>query len=94
MKNRTRDAVAEYFDKICKASSKSDAEIARAIGFDESRATYVSAIRKGDAKLPINMVIPLTKALGSDSYELLLLCLRTYAPDTARVVEALMQKRR
>ena len=92
MKNR-RDAVADYFDRLCTASSKSDAEIARAIGKDESQTGYVTAIRSGDAKLPVNRVIPLASAIGADPYELLMICLRTYTPETAQVIEQLMQKR-
>ncbi|MBX4911395.1 helix-turn-helix transcriptional regulator [Rhizobium bangladeshense] len=81
--------VARFLDKhIDQKVSKSHREIAQAAGWTQSN--MVTMIKKGDAKLPLDRVTSLARAIDVDPMFLFRLALEQFLPDepeTARMLD-------
>jgi plasmid maintenance system antidote protein VapI len=81
--------VARFLDKhIDQVVNRSHREIAQAAGWTQSN--MVTMIKKGDAKLPLDRVVPLARAIGVDPMFLFRMALEQFMPDdetTARMLE-------
>lgn len=78
-------ALCKFLTKQIHALSrlKNQREIAAEIGYD--RPNMLSMIKSGDAKLPLDKVPALAKALGVDARHLFRLTLEQHHPEVARV---------
>jgi plasmid maintenance system antidote protein VapI len=81
--------VARFLDKhIDQVVNRSHREIAQAAGWTQSN--MVTMIKKGDAKLPLDRVVPLARAIGVDPMFLFRMALEQFMPEdetTARMLE-------
>ncbi|OCP22021.1 MULTISPECIES: helix-turn-helix transcriptional regulator [unclassified Ensifer] len=81
--------VARFLDKhIDQKVNKSHREIAQAAGWTQSN--MVTMIKKGDAKLPLDRVAALARAISVDPLFLFRLALEQFLPedkDTARMLD-------
>lgn len=81
--------VAEFLADRIAAIDKTQREIAEECGFDHPN--IITMFKKGQAKLPINRISSLAKALEVDPVYLLRLVMLEYIPDTWEHVENIMQ---
>jgi len=77
--------VAEYLAAQIVLSGKSQADIAREVGY--VRGNIVNMIKQGVTKLPINKVGLFAKAVGVDPLHLLRMTLTEYMPETWSAIE-------
>lgn len=83
--NQTIDSgVAREVTRIVNASDKTQHEIAHELGLE--RSNIITMFKQGRTKLPLNKVVPLSRACGVDPAKLMLLCLEEYQPG---ILEAL-----
>ena len=80
-----KPTVAEYLAAQIAISGKSQADIAREVGYD--RSNVVNMMKQGTLKLPIAKVGPVAQALGVDPVHLLRLTLSEYMPDTWAAID-------
>lgn len=78
--------VAQYMASAITLSGKSNAEIAVAMGYAPERGNFVSMLRLGRAKIPINKTVAFAKCVGVDPVHFLRLTLREYSPETYEVL--------
>jgi hypothetical protein len=83
-----KPTVAEYLAAQIALSGKSQADIAREVGYD--RGNVVNMMKQGTLKLPITKVGPFAKALGVDPVHLLRLTLGEYMPETMAAMEEIV----
>lgn len=76
--------VAEKVDAL--SSVKNQRAIAMELGYSRS-STMVSMIRTGQARVPLDKVTPLAKALGVDPIELFKMALEQYWPENGPSME-------
>src|SRR4051794_19587256 len=88
MAARSKVSVAEYLAAQIAVSGKSQAEIAREVGY--ARGNVVNMIKQGAIKLPMNKVGPFAKSLGVEPMHLLRMTLREYLPETWAALEETM----
>lgn len=93
MTKKSPMTVAKYLADRIPACGKTNAEIALAMGYTQDRANYVSMMRLGRSKVPINKIGVLAKALDEDPVFLLKLVLGEYSPDTAAVINDILETR-
>lgn len=80
--------VARFLDKhIDQNVNKSHREIAQAAGWTQSN--MVTMIKKGDAKLPLDRVVPLARAIDVDPLFLFRMALEQFMPDDAEAAKML-----
>lgn len=89
MSTKKRVTVAEYISQQLALSDKTQREIAEAIGYD--RPNFITMIKQGQSKLPINKAPAMAKALGVDQTHFLRLVLQEYLPDVWNAVEEVME---
>lgn len=77
--------VAEYLGEEIEASGRTAQDIADAIGYDS--ADVIKAFTRGTAKVPVNKVGPLARALDIDAAYFLRLVLAEYMPDTLAAID-------
>lgn len=70
--------VADYLAIVIDESPLKQREIAEQVGWN--RPNFVSLIKKGDAKIPLEKVSVLASALSIDATDLMIRCLREYQP--------------
>lgn len=80
--------VAEYIAAQINLSGKSQAEIARDIGF--AMPNMITMLKKNSTKLPIDKVGRLSKSLGIDPVHLYKMCMAEYYPDTWAVIQGFL----
>jgi transcriptional regulator with XRE-family HTH domain len=73
--------VADYISRQIEACGKSQAQIAREVGYDQ-RPNLISMIKMGRSKLPVQKIGPFAKALGVDPAFLFKLAMSEYSPET------------
>ena len=73
--------VAEYIARQIEASGKTQAQIAREVGYDQ-RPNLISMIKSGQSKLPVQKIGAFAKALGVDPAFLFKLVMSEYSPAT------------
>jgi hypothetical protein len=78
--------VSRRFDEMCRASGKTNAEIAASAGF--ARPNVISMMRQGEMKLPIAKVYSLAAAVADDPLFLYRLALESYQPSMLEALEA------
>jgi SOS-response transcriptional repressor LexA len=88
-----KQTVAEYLTARMNAVGKTNADLARETGYPPQNVSFISMIRNGKAKLPINKVVLFAKALEEDPVFLLRKVLQEYSPDTAAVIEEVIESR-
>ena len=88
MAAQKKPTVAEYLAAQIALSGKSQADIAREIGYE--RSNVVNMIKQGKLKLPITKVGQFATALGVDPVHLLRLTMAEYMPETMAAVEEIM----
>lgn len=81
--------VAEFLADRIAAIDKTQRQIAEECGFDNPNV--ISMFKQGQAKLPINRISSLAKALDVDSAYLLRLAMLEYLPDTWEHIENIMK---
>ncbi len=77
--------VSEYITWRLQRSGKTQAEVARDVGF--SSPNIVSMLKTGKTKVPLNRVPALADTLEVPPQQLLLLCLRGYEPELMAILE-------
>ena len=80
-----RPTVAEYLSAQIALSGKSQADIAREVGYE--RSNVINMMKQGTLKLPTGKVGPMARALGVDPLHLLRLTLGEYMPDTWAAID-------
>jgi hypothetical protein len=80
-----KPTVAEYLAAQIALSGKSQADIAREVGY--GRGNLVNMMKQGVTKLPINKIAAFAKALGVDPLHLLRMTLTEYMPDTWAAID-------
>jgi len=80
-----KPTVAEYLAAQIALSGKSQADIAREVGYE--RGNIVNMMKQGVTKLPINKIAAFARALGVDPLHLLRLTLSEYMPDTWAAID-------
>lgn len=80
--------VAEYIAGQINLSGKSQAEIAKDIGF--AMPNMITMLKKNATKLPIDKIGKLSKSLGVDSVHLYKMCMAEYYPDTWAVIQGFL----
>lgn len=73
--------VAEYITRQIEVCGKSQAQIAREVGYGQ-RPNLVSMIKSGQSKLPVQKIGAFAKALGVDPSFLFRLVMSEYSPAT------------
>lgn len=81
--------VAEYLAKKLSACGKTAQDIAGAIGHHNADA--VRAFTQGTAKIPVNKIGPLARALEIDPVYFLRLVLSEYLPDVLVAIDDVLQ---
>lgn len=81
--------VAEYLAAKIAACGKTAQDIADAIGYD--RPDVVHAFMHGTAKVPVNKIGPLARALEIDPVYFLRLVLSEYLPDVLIAIDDVLQ---
>lgn len=79
--------VAQFVASALGASGRTNAEVAKDVFGDATRANLVSMIKMGRAKLPIDKVPAFAKATMQDPVYLLQLVLREYSPSLHSVLD-------
>lgn len=74
----TPTTVADYISRQIEACGKSQAQIAREVGYD--RPNLISMIKSGQTKLPVQKVPALARALGVDPAFLFRIVMSEYSP--------------
>ena len=78
---KTTMTVAEYVSHQIEACGKTQAQIAREVGY-EQRPNLISMIKLGRSKLPVQKIGAFAKALGVDPAFLFKLAMSEYSPET------------
>jgi len=78
---RSSMTVAEYIAHQIEACGKTQAQIAREVGYGQ-RPNLVSMIKSGQSKLPVQKIGAFAKALGVDPAFLFKLVMSEYSPAT------------
>lgn len=86
---KAKITVAEYIGQQLALSDKTQKEVAAAIGYD--RPNFLTMIKQGQSKLPINKAPDLAKALGIDQVHFLRLVLQEYMPEVWGAVELVIE---
>ena len=81
--------VAGYLAEKIDARGKTAQEIADAIGYDS--ANVIQAFTRGTAKVPVNKIGPLSRALEIDPVYFLRLVLSEYMPDVLVAIDDVLQ---
>ena len=79
-----RPTVAKYLAAQIEVSGKTQAQIAREVGYGPN---VVNMIKQGVIRLPMNKVGQVAGALGIDPLHLLRMALREYVPDTWAAID-------
>jgi len=79
--------VANYFTALVNASTKTQDEIAREVGFDS--VNVISMIKTGRTKIPLARIPALAKALDADPREMLAVALEAYQPELYGVLSTI-----
>ena len=82
-----KPTVAEYLAAQIALSGKSQADIAREVGYD--RPNVVNMMKQGVTKLPINKISAFAKALKVDPAHLLRIVMSEYLPETWEAIQEL-----
>ena len=82
--------VAEYLISQINMSGKSQAEIAKDVGFN--MANMITMLKKGLTKLPIDKVGLMAKSLGVDPLHLYKLCMVEYYPSTWEMIQGFLHQ--
>lgn len=82
---KANPSVAEFVAQKIEASAKSQAQIAKEVGYD--RPNVVSMIKSGNCKLPVGKIGAFAKALEVDPAFLFRLVMLEYSPETWRAIE-------
>ncbi|MCL2524164.1 MAG: helix-turn-helix domain-containing protein [Betaproteobacteria bacterium] len=72
-------SVAQYISEQIRLSGKMQQEISKEVGF--ATPNMISMIRKGTAKVPLDKVTRIAKAVGIDPIHMFKLCFAEYYPD-------------
>lgn len=88
MSDPSIDFVHEYLQSLIEFSGKTQTQIAREVGFE--RPNFVSMLKTGRSKIPLDKVPALAKSLDVDPAYLLWMCLRQYHPALLRVIQDTM----
>lgn len=78
-------SVAKYLETQFEVCGKSQAEIAAEVGF--AKANFVSMIKNGKTKLPMNKVGLMASAIGVDPLFLFKLVMQEYQPETWEAIQ-------
>ncbi len=92
MMTNSERRVHEVINEAVASSSKTQRRIAIDLDFDQQN--MISMIKRGEAKLPINRIPGLARALGLDPYELLALAMAEYQPKNWAVIEQVTERHR
>lgn len=76
--------VAEYISVQIEKSHLKQYEISKQVGWN--RPNFLSILKKGGARLPLDKVAPLADALGINKQDLMIRCLREYQPEVLEVL--------
>jgi transcriptional regulator with XRE-family HTH domain len=82
--------VKDFLTQAIEASGLKQTEIALAVGYD--KPNFITMLKQGKTKLPINKVPVFAKALGIDELHFLRLVMREYHPQVWGVFENIMGK--
>jgi len=85
MKSKERPTVAQFIARKIKESGKSQKEIAEACGWP--KPNFVTMLKQGNSKLPIDKIGPLAEVLGVEAVYLFWLVLGEYMPATLKSIE-------
>jgi len=85
MKSKERPTVAQFIARKIQESGKSQKEIAEACGWP--KPNFVTMLKKGDSKLPIDKIGPLSEVLEVEPVYLFWLTMQEYMPDTLAAIE-------
>lgn len=77
--------VARFLETMFAQCGKSQAEIARELGYP--KPNILTMFKKGHTKVPLEVVGPLANALGADPVFLFKLVMQEYRPDTYTAIE-------
>ena len=77
-------SVANFISERIAFCEKTQVQIAKEIGI--SNPNFLSMIKTGKTKLPLPRVSAVAKALETDPFRLLTMCLAEYQPDTWEVI--------
>ncbi len=82
---RYRPTVAQFIAERLKVSGKSQREVAEACGWP--KPNFVTMLKKGDSKLPLDKIGPLANALEVEPVYLFWLVMSEYYPETLKAIE-------
>jgi transcriptional regulator with XRE-family HTH domain len=88
-----KQTVADYLTAQMAAVGKTNREIAEAAGYPAHNVSFISMLRSGKAKLPVNKVVAFARALEIEPAFLLRKVLEEYSPDTAKVIAEVLESR-
>lgn len=80
--------VHEFLERAIEISGKTQAEIARDIGY--ARPNIISMMKKGVTKVPIDKIPALSTSLGIDPVQLLRLAMHEYQPEVWETITKVM----
>lgn len=86
--NHQAPTVASFIAERINNSPKTQSQIAKEVGFNTPN--IVSMVKSGTARLPINKVPSMARALETDPVDLLILCLKEYQPENWEAIEPLL----
>lgn len=84
----TMDYVHEYLEFLIERSGKTQSQIAEEVGYD--RPNFITMLKQGRSKIPLDKVPALAKALKTDPAFLLWMCMRDYHPTLMQVINDTM----
>ena len=87
----TTSNVAQFLNQALAASGKTQREIAREVGYENSNV--ITMFKQGLTKVPLTKAGSLAKALGVDPVFFFKLLLREYAPETLSAIEEFFDTR-
>lgn len=85
MIKKYRPTVAQFIAAKIKESGKSQIEIAQACGWP--KPNFVTMLKKGDSKLPLDKIGPMAKVLEVQPVYLYWLVMQEYYPETLDAIE-------
>jgi len=78
-------SVAEFITARIRLSRKPIRQLAQEIGF--RNANFLSMIKRGRAKIPLNRVLAISEVLNISPQSLLFRCLQEYDPDLLETIQ-------
>lgn len=90
MNMKTASQVALFIASRIEATDQLQKDIATKCGFE--KPNMITMVKQGRTRLPIGKVGPMAKALETDPFQLLKMCLEEYHPETWEAIAPFMKQ--